>query len=119
MSETQRSESFVKAQLIINYAFGGEHHLVKTIRDAGAYATAAVTRGISTFDFDNLTRLVVAAHVYCCRVQINPLSGNCLELMFHTRRPFGKRLDERHRSAEELRTMCAELMESVFFESDK
>ena len=41
--------------------------------------------GLSTFDFDELTRLVFLAHHYCIRVSVKPCNFNYLRLVFHPR----------------------------------
>lgn len=46
-------------------------------------------RNLSTYDNDNLTRLVVLAHDHCLRVDISARTVKTLELMFHQRKPSG------------------------------
>lgn len=41
--------------------------------------------GLYSYDDDKLTQLVVLAHDYCLRLEINPCNHNHLELLFHQR----------------------------------
>lgn len=50
---------------------------------------------LATYDFDSLTRLVVAAHRYRCRVEISALMG-MLVIWVHPRSADGEHLFERH-----------------------
>lgn len=42
--------------------------------------------GLSTWDYDYLTRLVVFAHDMMIRVEVNPCNFNYIELVFHKRK---------------------------------
>lgn len=48
-------------------------------------ASITITRDLSTFDGDALTRLVFAAHDRCCRVQVEPSAPNRLRVRVHPR----------------------------------
>jgi hypothetical protein len=41
--------------------------------------------GLNSYDDDKLTQLVILAHDYCLRLEINPCNFNHLELLFHQR----------------------------------
>lgn len=47
----------------------------RLLRPYGNGARMAVREGLSTADFDELTRLVFAAHDRSCRITINPRAG--------------------------------------------
>ena len=62
-----------RAKSVIDDVFGGEHHVGKIkwsgdTRKRCEFTTFA--SNISTFDFNELTRLVVAAHDHCVRVAV-------------------------------------------------
>ncbi len=54
---------------------------------------------LSSFDFDNLTRLVLLAHDHCLRVSIGSLSSKHLCLLIHARARTGS-IDQRHPTIE-------------------
>lgn len=56
---------------------------------------------LSTFDFDNLTRLVFLAHDHCIRVDINPCNGSYFTLQFHPRHVREGSMSQRHPTLEE------------------
>lgn len=62
-------------------------------------------QSFATYDDDSLTRLVVAAHRECCRVEISAAFGHII-LRVHPRSPDGTSLYERHRSSGELAAMA-------------
>lgn len=41
---------------------------------------------LATYDFDLLTRLVVASHDQCIRISIAPHTFRCVKLLFHSRK---------------------------------
>ena len=49
------------------------------------YIRLLIYSGLSTYDDDELTRLVVLSHDRCLRLSINPCNFNYLELLFHQR----------------------------------
>jgi hypothetical protein len=56
---------------------------------------------MATFDFNQLTRLVVLAHDMCIRADIAGLSRNYLQITFHPRTLREGRMSERHPTLEE------------------
>lgn len=56
---------------------------------------------LSTFDDAALTRLVIAAHRNCCRVEIS-CRGNYLIIRIHAREPEGTRFYDRHPDLDDL-----------------
>lgn len=94
------SEACVKAGRILNKVFGGLHH-VNVIKDFGFGAEVLVYGGLSTWDFNKLTELVVAAHDDCVRVEIEPANFHDLRLIFHPRDRSATDSTRRHPTMEE------------------
>lgn len=75
---------------ILGELFFGIYHL-----DTGAlnkvdwanerYMSIVLRKSLSTFDFDDLTRLVFLAHWFCVRVTLEGKSFNYIEILFHRR----------------------------------
>lgn len=63
---------------------------------AGVRVRLAPGAALATYDDDGLTRLVLAAHLYACRVELRhePTGGTTLTV--HPRQHSGKRMHERH-----------------------
>lgn len=64
------------------------------------YIEIWTSRTLSTYDFDELTRLVFLAHDMCIRVEIRNHGPNRLKLMFHPRKREGN-IAERHPTLEQ------------------
>ena len=62
-----------KAAAVLDYVYSGLHHLRSADRirwDGSLYVEAKVPDGLSTWDFDLLTRLVIGCHRYCVRCEV-------------------------------------------------
>ena len=83
---TPNPEFKEKLDAIINRAFGGEHHVreVIWIRPTAARIKIFET-SLSTFDFNNLTVLVIMAHDVCARVAVSSERGGKLSLLISNR----------------------------------
>lgn len=90
------------AERVLARAYAGIHHVEgwSRRRPWGDGLVVTVPGGLSTYDFDVLTRLVVAAHDECVRVQIEPGGPRQLRLAFHVRQREGS-MFERHPTIEE------------------
>lgn len=61
-----------------------------SIMRTGYYdASITITRDLSSYDSDALTRLVFAAHDRCCRVEVAPSAPNRLRISAHPRKRDG------------------------------
>ena len=67
--------------------FNGEHHFPSKLEAWGDGWAIHSHDCISTFDFNELTRLVVMAHDECIRVQITAKSKGRLTIAIHKRNP--------------------------------
>lgn len=54
-------------------------------RENALYLNMRSGRGFDTWDFDTMTRLVIAAHDECIRIGIEPSGPGMLRLTFHQR----------------------------------
>lgn len=112
MSEcpTNASEVGRKAFRVLDSVYRGIYHLpyslVRRIDFTDAICVEVCVPGsMSTYDFDELTRLVIAAHEERVRVTIGPASPKYIRLMFHNRtksyHDLSARMWERHPTIEE------------------
>lgn len=81
---TTEAEPFeVRAEKLLSRVFRGMHH-VNSLKKEKLHWTC-ITNVMSTYDFDELTRLVLAAHEYCCRVEVGNGGPNRLKLFVSDR----------------------------------
>lgn len=94
---------------VINYAFGGKHHVHK-YKENSRFAEFNLTTGcgLSTTDFDQLTRLVVASHLYGVRAEIVACNMHFVKVYLHARHKRDGSLYERHPDAIELIEMIVD-----------
>lgn len=80
----------------------GEHHIPKhQVFEFGYGWMVRHDRGdLSTFDYNQLTRLVIMAHDKCIRVSIMPLSKAALQICIWKREREGS-MSERHPTLEQ------------------
>ncbi|MBA4718948.1 MAG: hypothetical protein HRO68_07610 [Nitrosopumilus sp.] len=94
-----------KSLIILSYMFGGLHNFPSTQKEKFEYSKESCIRGtlfggMSTFDSDKLTTLVILAHELAVRVDVKPCSFRYLDIFFSERQREG-RFYERHPSIEE------------------
>jgi hypothetical protein len=89
----------------------GTHHFQGSVSPDGRGIMLVTSRsGLSTFDCDRLTSLVLLAHKHLVRVEIEP-KGFYLGISLHTRLPEGqgRRSFDTHPSLSDLRKRCLKL----------
>lgn len=77
-----------RAEALLSRVFGGMHHVYSLKKFPGpsnAHWTCIHHGPISTFDFDQMTRLVFAAHELCLRVQVSNGGPHALKIWVHER----------------------------------
>jgi hypothetical protein len=90
-----------RAQAIVNKVWGGDHHLRKLIKHEGKYPYWEITPNgqLSTYDFNGLTLLVLAAHEYAIRASVEPHTFSTLKVKLWCRQRDGA-WDVRHPTIE-------------------
>lgn len=79
----------------------GEHHIPGKIKECGRGWSVNHDKGsLSTFDFNQLTRLVLMAHEKCIRVEVIPIRNYILQIAIHQRKREGSMI-ERHPTIEQ------------------
>lgn len=92
-----------KCQRVLAIAFRGIHHVFGWVKRRSAWTNGlSITthQDLATFDFDVLTRLVVAAHDECVRVEIVPAMRN-LTILLHVREGRDGSMSHRHPTMED------------------
>ena len=89
-----------KVEAVLNDVYHGLHHLPNKLKDRGYCFELNHYGDLATFDFNELTILVLAAHKYCVRVSINPSGRGLVKLLFHDRKREGG-FTERHPTIED------------------
>ncbi len=99
MSERERIEG------VLAFTYRGLHHVpmhrAKWIGSKGDHCVVAVSDQIATWDFDELTRLVAAAHHYCVRVEINASGPRLINLRLTARHYRSGDICRRHPAMQE------------------
>jgi hypothetical protein len=86
---------------VLDIAFGGLHHLPEEPTVHNRYVECVVVSGLSTFDFNSLTALVIMAHEECVRLEIFGSGLYRLKLLLHPRKGREGIMFERHPTIEE------------------
>jgi hypothetical protein len=90
---------------VLAQAFRGIHHCGKIKKyDVGTINEMWETNqygGMATYDFDQLTRLVIAAHDECVRVEISHSGPGLIKIRLWARENRGGKFFEKHPTMEE------------------
>lgn len=79
----------------------GKHHLPK-VHTWGRGVCVNWFQGLSTFDYDNLTRLVLVAHKHAVRIEIGSSGPRMVRIIAHRRTHDTAGINERHPTLEDL-----------------
>lgn len=80
----------------------GEHHIPYSgIKEAGYGWKVAHNNDLSTYDFNALTRLVIAAHDKCYRVSVMAKSPKDIWIIVHKRESREGHMTKRHPTMED------------------
>lgn len=85
--ETQRKHLEPDGQRcwdVLRTAFGGDHHLQK-VYECGRGIEMSTFHSLATHDSNTLTRLVLLAHKFRCRVDIGASTPRTVRIMVHPR----------------------------------
>lgn len=92
----------LKVADILGFVFKGLYHLgnLPKIEWADPYSIVVpLRRSLSTYDFSDLSQLVIVCHDECVRLEISAHTFQHLKLMFHQRQREGG-INERHPTIE-------------------
>ena len=110
------SELGWKAAKALDMIFSGLHNVPHTIGSRKAFdltrsdyiGVIVSDGGFSSFDFDRLTRAVIAAHLFQVRIEVNPHGRGYFLIRFHNREADGP-MWARHPNTSALKAMIDEL----------
>jgi hypothetical protein len=95
--------------VVVNHAFGGWHH-VGNRKQAGRRTVSFTCYGdLSTYDFNVLTKLVLAAHAVRCRVELAQSQPRRLKVFVTCRENKPDSWSEHHPSLDDLITEATKL----------
>jgi hypothetical protein len=91
----------LRCEAVLNCVFHGMHHApdIKKVPGVGG-RWECNTNTLSTYDFDGLTRLVVAAHDQCVRASVAPSGPGLVKIMLHDRQGREGEMSRRHPTME-------------------
>lgn len=84
-----------KVDHFVSDVFGGAHHVAKLERK-GHYYQCVPYGTLATYDDDRLTRVVIAAHKYGLRAEVDNYGMRGVKILLHNRASRTGRMWERH-----------------------
>jgi hypothetical protein len=92
--------------LMLAHLARGFHHLAGPIKRCGSGVSVSWRTGMATWDFSELTRLVVMAHDRCIRAEITQGGPGLLKVLLHKRHTREGDISRRHPTLEEHIALC-------------
>lgn len=89
-----------RAERLLSKVYRGIHHCGTIKKEPGQWSTNHYGQ-ISTYDFDELTRLVIAAHEFCVRVSIQSSGPRMVKIVLHPRKTREGDVFDRHPTIED------------------
>lgn len=89
-----------KAEAVLAAMYGGLHNVPGKIKELPGRIEVCVPVNLATYDFNNLTVLVVVAHEVCVRASLRSGPPRQIILMFHDRQREGG-MSQRHPTIED------------------
>lgn len=92
-----------RAEAVLACVFGGLHNCpeIKKVPGEGGRWEVLCRSTLSTFDFDGMTRLVIAAHDNCVRASVMPGGPAAMKIMLHDRKGRTGNMCHRHPTLEQ------------------
>lgn len=105
MSKPTLTEDQEYCRLMLSEWAGGDHHL-PDVHVFGTGVCINTRKGLSTYDFDRLTSLVLLAHRDSVRIVIASSGPRMVKVIAHRRKPMapGQRMWEGHPTLDDLIT---------------
>jgi hypothetical protein len=103
MSDLPREEVEKRCEELLSRVYFGIHHVPywEKRKEWGSGLKVTVPNSLASYDFDYLTRLVVAAHDLCIRVQVTPAGPKQLSIEMHPRSGREGKTWDRHPTIED------------------
>jgi hypothetical protein len=89
-----------RAEKLLGFVYRGIHHAPDIKKFSGRWEINHHGQ-LSTFDFDELTRLVISAHDLCIRASVAASGPGMVKIMLHDRKTREGRMYDRHPTIEQ------------------
>jgi hypothetical protein len=90
-----------EAKNFFSELYYGEHHIPGKIKEWGSGFCVEDFAGMATFDYNMLTRFVIACHDNCIRGEIRPSNPRSMKVIIHKRQGRAGDFGKRHPSIED------------------
>jgi len=101
-----------RLNVVVNHAFDGWHHVYGK-KQNGTGVSFNVYGDLATFDFNGLTKLVIACHVVQVRAEVAQSGPRMLKIYLHCRTDSPEETDRHHPDANDLVKMVEKLRDEI------